>query len=57
MGTGDHGVLVAQVFLVGGRETGLERFPFIPFSTGLLKREIFFFNQEGEVSFLGFVFD
>ena len=26
VGTGDHGVLVAQVFLVGGRETGLQRF-------------------------------
>lgn len=26
------------------------------FSTGLSRREIFFFNQEGEVSFLGFSF-
>lgn len=57
MGTRDHGVPVAQVFLVGGREAGLETF--ILFSIGLpfrANRQILFFNR-GRVSFLGFVFD
>lgn len=57
MGTRDHGVPVAQVFLVGGREAGLETF--ILFSIGLpfrASRQILFFNR-GRVSFLGFVFD
>lgn len=56
MGTGDHGVLVAQVFLVGGRETGLQRFRLF-LSFFFEERNFFFLIRKGGFFFRFFVFN